>query len=375
MKERQSAMSSSTNELFRYAELFAFKTIGAYRIGKLLNPKAVLKGAKVAGKVNDNNASAVRILLGETPLYRNIGDLAIAVAEKQYLDNLHAGVVKEYTENNRWFALAYWRRLIKPDTTIVLQGGGNMGERYFGLDLKRAGVIKAFPHNRIVVMPQTSDYNGKLGAALLTYMRNIYIKHGDVHLFARERRSYELMKRQFKGVDVRLVTDIVMTYRPEFDNQPTRSGALIILRQDGERLQANDLCGHIKAELNTMFDTADIRSSDTIYHCDVSYEERETVVLNKMREFASAEVVVTDRLHGMIFAAITGTPCVAFDNANHKISASYNAWLKNVPYIALSSPETLGADIRRVLQVEHRQYDFKAMLEHCSDIKKLLKCE
>ncbi len=122
-------MSSSTNELFRYAELFAFKTIGAYRIGKLLNPKAVLKGAKAAGKVNDNNASAVRILLGETPLYRNIGDLAIAVAEKQYLDNLHAGVVKEYTENNRWFALAYWRRLIKPDTTIVLQGGGNMGER------------------------------------------------------------------------------------------------------------------------------------------------------------------------------------------------------------------------------------------------------
>ena len=37
----------------------------------------------------------------------------------------------------------------------------------------------------------------------------------------------------------------------------------------------------------------------------------------------------------MIFALITKTPCIAFDNSNKKISSTYNTWLKKVPYIKL----------------------------------------
>ena len=35
-----------------------------------------------------------------------------------------------------------------------------------------------------------------------------------------------------------------------------------------------------------------------------------------MSEIGKRKVVVTDRLHGMIFCAITGTPCVVFSNYN-----------------------------------------------------------
>lgn len=37
---------------------------------------------------------------------------------------------------------------------------------------------------------------------------------------------------------------------------------------------------------------------------------RHEVVNNELKKFASHKVVVTDRLHGLIFSIITKTPCV-----------------------------------------------------------------
>lgn len=35
-------------------------------------------------------------------------------------------------------------------------------------------------------------------------------------------------------------------------------------------------------------------------------------------QFRSLQLIVTDRLHGMIFAAITSTPCIVFGNFNQQ---------------------------------------------------------
>ena len=35
----------------------------------------------------------------------------------------------------------------------------------------------------------------------------------------------------------------------------------------------------------------------------------------------------------MIFAAITGTPCIVMSNSNHKIEETYNSWLHDCNYI------------------------------------------
>lgn len=367
---------ASNNPAFRYAELAAFALVGAYRIGHLLAPKDMRRGKARAEA--ETTHKLVPVILGETPLYRNIGDMAIAVAQEQYLHRIGVDDFDEYVENDRWASLAYYRRVISPDTVIVLQGGGNMGERYFGLDLKRASVIKAFPRNRIVIMPQTTDYNGALGDALLRYMRHVYRQHGDVHLFARERRSYELMKKQFEGVDVQLSTDIVMTYDPQIHMpREQRHGALVILRQDSERVQSVDLSSQVDEVLSAHFDKADIRRSDTIHDEDIEFgpeclDRRRDVVQAKLREFASAELVVTDRLHGMIFSAITGTPCVAFDNANRKISESYNAWFRHLPYIKLTDGNHLASDIDTVLDAQDHGYDFELMRRRCDAIATLV---
>ena len=60
----------------------------------------------------------------------------------------------------------------------------------------------------------------------------------------------------------------------------------------------------------------------------------ELYVYNKLTEFASASLVITDRLHGLIFSAITNTPCIAFDNLSGKVHGIYH-WIEDIPTIRL----------------------------------------
>ena len=73
--------------------------------------------------------------------------------------------------------------------------------------------------------------------------------------------------------------------------------------------------------------------SDTAGEGRVSQPDRPRELERKWREFCGAELVITDRLHGMIFACITSTPCIVLDNYNHKIRNFYRSWLSDVPNI------------------------------------------
>ena len=54
--------------------------------------------------------------------------------------------------------------------------------------------------------------------------------------------------------------------------------------------------------------------------------------MKKLDEFRKSKLVVTDRLHGMLFAAITGTPCIALGNSSGKVKGVYD-WLTHLDYI------------------------------------------
>jgi len=54
------------------------------------------------------------------------------------------------------------------------------------------------------------------------------------------------------------------------------------------------------------------------------------LVLDKIKQLSSAEIVVTDRLHGMISSVIARTKCFAFDNLTGKIHSTKKLWLNEV---------------------------------------------
>ncbi|WP_423202829.1 polysaccharide pyruvyl transferase family protein [Morganella morganii] len=59
-------------------------------------------------------------------------------------------------------------------------------------------------------------------------------------------------------------------------------------------------------------------------------------------KFSNSKLVVTDRLHGMIFAFITNTPCLVIRNSNHKIEETYKNWISNFNYIKLINDQEVN---------------------------------
>ena len=60
-------------------------------------------------------------------------------------------------------------------------------------------------------------------------------------------------------------------------------------------------------------------------------------------------MVITDRLHGTIFSLITATPCICFDNSNHKVKNSYNSWFKKFPYIVYIRPDEIQTELEKYI--------------------------
>jgi len=56
----------------------------------------------------------------------------------------------------------------------------------------------------------------------------------------------------------------------------------------------------------------------------VTWKNRKSVVERKLEEFGTKRLILTDRLHGAIFAYITDTPCIAYPNANGKVERVCN---------------------------------------------------
>lgn len=286
------------------------------------------------------------------PDYCNLGDHAIALAERRLL----AASERPYLSfaGDTMDILMCLTRYCTPDDVIYLQGGGNMGSLYRREEDYRLRIISLMRRNRIVLFPQTISYEDtESSQRYLKHTQKVYASHPDLHLFAREQVSYERMKAAYPDCDVQLVPDVVLSIQGE-DNAPfdQRHGVLLCMRNDVE--QTLDASVHHQLEQVAESVGEGWRYTDTTVsddHYPVSQEDGERLVTAKWDEFRQARLVITDRLHGMIFAAITGTPCVALNNANGKVGFEYE-WLKNLPYIAFArTPDEVARLVPQVMRV------------------------
>lgn len=310
-----------------------------------------------------------------TPPHGNIGDSAIAVATLQFFEK--AGFKNIYEVPCPDYYLV--KRLMKKygkNNLICFHGGGNMGELYFSNEVMRRDIIRSFPNNTIILFPQTIDYsNTEKGRKELQKSIEIYSKHKKLHIFAREQVSYDRMKKYYSANHVYLVPDIVLSWKLDFDADTEREDVLFCLRKDVEskfgmekRQQIYDVC---KSYFPNIIET------DTWIPKGINTENRDKLVIGKIQEFRKSKLVITDRLHGMIFAAISGTPCIVFPNSNHKTISEYE-WLKELEFIRLlPDSEKLEETIEYfVNQVCPNSYEaFCADKEFAVLLDKLYYCE
>lgn len=279
-----------------------------------------------------------RIFIFLSADYGNIGDLAISAAQKKFLeDSLLDYQVSLVPISKTRLWLGSIKKQVTSEDIITIIGGGNMGSLYPDIEDLRQLVICSFPFNKIVCFPQTLDWDeSQLSNKALKKIVKIYSSHSDIHVFARELVTYEKLEEIFNGqknVNIAFVPDIVMSASAKklgVVNSSKPTGILTCLRNDKE-------CA-LKAEHYAILDSAISGTGLTIIRTDthaggagLSKVKCNKLLSEKIQQFAEAQLVITDRLHGMILCMLSGTPCLVLPNSNHKIRQTYLDWLKDHP--------------------------------------------
>ena len=266
--------------------------------------------------------------------YGNLGDVAITFAQTKFLREQYPSYeVLELPISNTLSKLKKIKSVTTPDDIITIVGGGNLGDLYDQIEFLRQLVINEFPNNEIISFPQTIDFSQTVrGEKAKKTAVKVYSKHNNLTLMAREEISYENMKVLFPNNKIVLVPDIVMSLNCN-DPIKEREGITLCLREDLEQLltqyQKDELITHI----NSIYDNVSFYDTH-IGEGRFSINDREAALDKIWTQFRSSEWVITDRLHGMIFCFITGTPAIILQNNNHKIKKCFE-WIKSCGYIYL----------------------------------------
>lgn len=296
-----------------------------------------------------------KVFILDAPLYWNIGDLAILEAEYHFLKvlfyNLKIIDADDYSYNPYRSIIQH---IVRPKDYLTMQGGGNMGNQWFPVELVRRNILDDFPQQKVLIFPQTIYYTDTETGRREREASISYYNNPRITLVARERPSYEEMKRLYPKANILLTPDIVLSL-PMQRFEEERTGILLCLRSDAEKsLQKSE-----EAQLEQLARETGlpVERTDMVTEEPITAANRGEVVRKKLRSFASSKLVITDRLHGMIFAAITGTPCIVFSNYNHKVRGTYE-WISYLPYIKFAEKaEDVAAFLPELLGMEDCTYD------------------
>lgn len=305
------------------------------------------------------NPNKTVVYLLDTPTYTNLGDHAIAYAEKEFFN-------KEFPEYLVIEVVGYLfnvyvrfiKKNIKKQDILVLIGGGNFGDEYKDINENRRKAIVEFKNNRICIFPQTIYYSEtENGKNQLKKMKDALKDRKSILIASREKRSYEFAVVQFQN-SVILTPDIVL-YLNKRNTKIKRNGVMLCFREDIEKKITfqNYIIQLIEVKNLPLWVT------DTISPTWFPVKYREKMLKEKWNEFCSAKLVITDRLHGMIFSAITATPCIVLPNYNHKIESFYDTWFKKCAYIRYADTlEMVEQNIVELLKINYLKiepYDYK----------------
>ena len=268
--------------------------------------------------------------------YNNLGDLAITIAQQNFLSSLLGDkyeIIKiNESETYDW---VHAIKKIKPENVIItLIGGGNSGSLYEFIENPRRFILKFFKEYTIISFPQTVFFEEDGGAkATREAFSKVAGNCKNLTLVAREKYSEQVYK-QLTDTKVLLTPDIVFTYEKYVHNKGDRDmdSVALILRSDKEKAIDDAFQDDLIDMVGKLF--KEVKSIDT---CDIEYSDgnEQELLSNYLENLQMVRLVITDRLHGMILSYITKTPCIVFDNNNGKIKSTYETWLQNQNIVRL----------------------------------------
>jgi len=214
--------------------------------------------------------------------------------------------------------------------------------------------VKMNPKSTVLILPNTIFYtDNKEGKELLKQSASVYNSHPDLKMYAREKESFKIMKEVYRNVS--LVPDMVLRMN-KCKQGVKRSGCLLCLRNDLEKTRTEEQEQLVRTQISKVYGT-NVYELDMYKKGGVSIKDRDAVLESQYDAFRHAELVITDRLHGMIFSAITGTPCIVINSKSPKVKGCYD-WVKDQGYIYFCEDVTALEDI--LDHIEKKEYTYNS---------------
>ena len=270
-------------------------------------------------------------IIGATD-HRNLGDHMICECMNAFLTDIDQNVcIREIPYREYDLRKPYLLEAITEDDLLFFEGGGHFGNLWPNGDRIRRDAFRTWPNNIKIMFPQTTWFSeDEEGEEVLRESSELY--RGDkAVLCMREKVSYAFAQARF---DCRLflTPDIVLYGTDQYVRTENRSGAMLIMRNDKEKAVSTSDEEELKEIISASYE--DVLLHDNMSSAPCNALTRKEVLCEELSTIAAKKLVVTDRLHGMIFCAITGTPCIVldFNTPYKKIGSSYE-WIQDLPYI------------------------------------------
>ena len=275
----------------------------------------------------------------DVPVHRNVGDMFILAAGARLFAELGCRVI--YRAGVRDYRAGAARKAIGRDTIVVGLGGGNFGDLYPRYQTHREQVVRDFPRNRLVILPQTIHFSDQQARER---SRQLLSAHPDVRIAARDPASLEIARGM--ATEAALVPDLVEICGARVLDPPVQQasgGRLVLMRRDREKgppgdagIDWPDVFPEYHARLaltGTLMMAAGGALSGALHTRWLRYAER--LLVRAVDRMATAAHVETDRLHAAIVARLAGRPVTLVDNSYGKLSAYYDAWWTSDPNVTL----------------------------------------
>jgi pyruvyl transferase EpsO len=268
------------------------------------------------------------------PNFANVGDSAIWLGQVRWLERRGCRIV--YACEPETYSPARLRARLG-EGIILLSGGGSLGDLWSRHQFFRETVIRAFPTNRIVQLPQTVCFRDP---AHLERARAVFDAHPDLTVLVRNRQSLALARHAFRASSFLCpdmafelgavdrprppTADILWLSRTDLEARaaPPSAPGHGVLRTDWleEPISPTRVCHWALARVPDLRRALQPLLSRTYPRLARARLDRGCRVLSQGR------VVVTDRLHGHILSLLLGLPHVLADDAYGKVRTFFETW-------------------------------------------------
>lgn len=300
----------------------------------------------------------------------SVGDHAQALAIQKWFKDCFPTlkVTRFYRRTPPPEGLKDWNRLcatVEEDDLIFIHSSGDWGTLFFWTGMTnrswhdfRRRLVNQFPDNMIVQLPVSVFYhNTEGGKAVLAKDKALYKDKSNLVLMCREPVSHQILADNLECKSL-FVPDFVFYLKPQLTRAPRR-GVLLILRKDHETTFSNEGRQKIRRLIGTV--TPNVVDRDVQWLSQpITDANRHSIVHGTFNYFQQFRVIVTDRLHAMIFSAITETPCVALDDKIPHKSSGYEGvvsdsikFVKNIEEIPSAIRDVISRPFQTVDLTEH----------------------